>query len=174
MGTKKDGYTVNAEYMIDRVSGSNPIYKKMDLVRTEWTVCPNDDASVGGHRRCYYTKKGKVTLTNDLLSENEFIQSWKYIPSALALYRAISLFECGTDNPKNVDFYKMNWSITLKHKKTGEYLVLGEWKGGFQIFSPYEKPTNKAWEKSAIALLEVIGYKKMPIGYDGTVSGSVA
>ena len=97
------------------------------------------------------------------------------ISSALALYRTISLFECGL-NPERVDFYKMNWEVILRHQTTGILLALGEWKGGFQIFTPYTKVSeiNNDYKKDAEELLTLLVSPKLTIGYDGTVAGKVA
>lgn len=99
----------------------------------------------------------------------------KQISSALALYRTIALFKCGL-NADNCDFYKLNWEVFLKHKKTGKILGLGEWKGGFQIFTEAysTKELPKEFIKDAEALLTLLASVECPIGYDGTIAGTIA
>lgn len=102
-------------------------------------------------------------------------QSWEQISSALALYRSISLFECGL-NTDHCDFYKFNWQIILVNKETNINLALGEWKGAFQIFTPYTsmQNVNAKYKSDVEELLTLLVSPTMTIGYDGTVAGTVA
>lgn len=79
----------------------------------------------------FVDNKAKLISFTDLDYKNSK-QAYIQISSALALYRIISLFHCGI-NSENCDYYKMNWYVGLKHRDG--LLGLGEWKGGFQIFT---------------------------------------
>lgn len=113
--------------------------------------------------------------TKYTFNNNGAVASYEQISSPLALYRAISVFKTGV-NAKRQDFYKTNWEVVLKHKKTGQYLMLGEWKGGFQIFTSGHKVDALPIEfiKDVEAFLTWFVSKEVPIGYDGVVAGSVA
>ena len=97
------------------------------------------------------------------------------ISSALALYRTISMFQCGL-NVSHADFYKQNWMIVLQHRATGKQFGLGEWKGGFQIFTDAYKISDlpPIVVVDFCNLLSCLVRPDFPIGYDGTVAGSVA
>jgi hypothetical protein len=62
------------------------------------------------------------------------------------------------------------------HKSTGRILVLGEWKGGFQIFTPFYEIANvpEDYKKDCEELLTYLVSPTMTINYDGVVAGSVA
>lgn len=127
-----------------------------------------------GNVRVSFTRAGKAKLSAASSSDGT-VASYVQISSALALYRAVSVFETGL-SPARHDFYKMNWSICLLHKPSGEYLVLGEWKGGFQIFTQASavKQLPKSFVKDVEAFLTWFVSNKVSIGYDGVVAGSVA
>ncbi len=102
-------------------------------------------------------------------------RSNKQISSALALYRAVSLFKCGCEE-KTQDYYKCNWSVTIKHKLTGKLLMLGEWKGGFQIFTEAsgKQELPREFIKDVEEFLTFFVSNRVAIGYDGVIAGSVA
>ena len=143
-------------------------YEQRDDIRARFEVFDGDTALCGNVRAVFDTN-GKATLKGD------GIPAYEQISSALALYRCISLFETGVNNG-HADFYKMNWMITVKHQDTGEYLGLGEWKGGFQIFTRAHTYSDlpKSFIEDVEQLLTFLVSPTMPIGYDGTVAGSVA
>lgn len=149
--------------------------ERKKTVREKWSVS-TDRASTCGNIMVYF-KNNKAALAGMFDTSYESTWSYAQISSALALYRTISLFECGLD-ARQVDFYKMNWFIQLEHKETKQILALGEWKGGFQIFTTFDRieqlaafPTFKA---DAEELLTLLVSPTMTIGYDGTVAGTVA
>lgn len=170
----KEHYKTQPQYTIDRVDDKE--YKKNSEAKKPFEVFTGEDSGLCGNVKVYF-KRNKATLTSDydFWKNNDYMSSYKQISSALALYRSISLFKCGL-NASECDFYKVNWFIKLKHKETGLILGLGEWKGGFQIFTPaYSlKELPKAYIKDVERLLTQLVSPKMPIGYDGTVAGSVA
>ena len=103
------------------------------------------------------------------------VPSYAQISSALALYRTISLFECGI-NKHMCDHWKVNWNVVLKHEETGGVLVLSEWTGGFAISTPFDgvKYLDQNYKRDAEELLTLLVSPSMTIGYDGTVAGTVA
>ena len=140
--------------------------------KKKWDHAFNGRYDLCGNVRVEF-KNGKANLTDDYNDENT--QSGEQISSALALYRMVSWFECSNDS-EYCDFYKMNWSIKLKHKKTGNVLGLGEWKGGFQIFTEEynTKTLSKEFIKDAEELLTILVHENFTINYDGTIAGSIA
>lgn len=133
------------------------------------------DPTLCGNVRVTYLESEAV-LTDFLCEEKEGqTTSYEQISSALALYRTISLFQCGLSAGR-ADFYKLNWMVVLKHKETGKYLGLGEWKGGFQIFTEGQNLSklSKTFIHDAEELLTLLASPDCPIGYDGVVAGSVA
>lgn len=147
-------------------------YNLKNQIKEKWQVVNQADCMLCGNLRVTFDNN-IATLTDHYNFENT--QSYKQISSALALYRTISLFECGL-NPANVDFYKMNWKIVLEHKETNVVLGIGEWKGAFQIFTPYNnmKNINEKYKTDVEELLTLLVSPVLTIGYDGTIAGTVA
>jgi len=117
--------------------------------------------------------KDGIAKLNSNFEVKVCVPSYAQISSALALYRAISFFETGT-NPETQDFYKCNWSVCLKHK-SGELLMLGEWKGGFQIFTNGDlEGFSKEFKKDCEEFLTYFVSEEFSTGYDGTIAGTVA
>lgn len=133
----------------------------------EENICGNVDAS--------FTPTGKARLSDFTAREKGRVASYEQISSALALYRTISLFECGL-SASRCDFYKLNWEVIVKHKETGLELALGEWKGGFSIrtVARSAKELPAAYVRDVERLLTLLASPTMPIGYDGTIAGSIA
>lgn len=167
MSNLKTIYTTDGSLCLDRCD--DEIEK--GIIRQKWTVSTETPNSMMcGNIRVTFDNF-KASLDNDELSTSSYMQ----ISSALALYRTISLFECGLST-SSVDFYKMNWQINLQHNETGKTLGLGEWKGGFQIFTPYTtiKDVPAQYKKDTEELLSLLVSPTLTIGYDGTVAGTVA
>lgn len=157
---------------MDRVNDSATKSK----VKDKWTVAGLPESYCGNVD--VYFKDGKAKLSNatSSLSDNkDYKWAHEQISSALALYRSISLFETGIQSSE-CDHYKINWLVALQHKESGQYLILGEWKGGFDIFTQSRgvKELDKTFIKDAEQLLTYLVSESMTIGYDGTVAGSVA
>ena len=150
-------------------------------IRNNWEVITsNYPEEYCGNISAYFNKKtGKCKLSGDmsdnLYKDENFVSSYDQISSALALYRTIALFECGLDSSL-CDFYKLNWEVIIRHKATGEYLMLGEWKGGFNIRMKcgIVDDLPNGFKKSVESLLNYLTSEKMTINYDGTIAGSVA
>ena len=148
-------------------------------VKSKWTVEKTCSARMMcGNIRANF-RANVANLTDlmhfmDTMNDETVTSSYEQISSALALYRSVSLFECGISGEE--DFYKQNWTVDLKHKKTGVCLSLGEWKGGFQIFTPYLsiEEVNPEFKTDAEELLTLLVSPTLTIGYDGTVAGCVA
>lgn len=72
--------------------------------------------------------------------------------------------------------YKCIWWFTLRHKKTGEYLELGEWKGAPGIWTKYHGADEmpKSFRQDTLLLLNELCSPDCPHPYDGLVAGSVA
>lgn len=134
------------------------------------------DASWCGNIRATF-ENGVATLGKkfDTIDAEVDAASYRQISSHLALYRLISAFQ-SSPLTSQCDFYKVNWEYVLRHKKTGKLFILGEWKGGFQIFTPYHKASDlpKIYKKDAERLLTALVSDEWPIGYDGVLAGDVA
>lgn len=151
-------------------------YDDTDLknsIREKWTVSNEYTLGLCGNLQIVYDTNGIATLTDE--HNRTKISSYKQISSALALYRTITLFECGL-NSDEVDFYKCNWRVKLTHKKTNTVLALSEWKGAFQIFTPFYdmKGVSEEYKHDVEELLTLLASPTMTIGYDGTVAGTIA
>lgn len=140
---------------------------------TQIAKVPKDVMLCGNVRVCFVDDAAKLGGASRELPGS--VSSYEQISSPLALYRAISVFECGVSS-KEQDFYKTNWHVLLQHKPSGKYLMLGEWKGGFQIFTDGISVDKlpKKFIKDVEAFLTWFVSNKVPIGYDGVVAGSVA
>jgi hypothetical protein len=151
-------------YMNDR--------EQKEHFRNTWKVSDDSQGTCGNVRVVFNDNKAILSYG---INAMEFIQSYDQISSHLALYRTISLFQCGL-NAAHSDFYKMNWYVQLEHSASGQVLGLGEWKGAFQIFTPYQNATQipEVYKTDCEALLTYLVSQNMTINYDGTVAGSVA
>lgn len=161
-------------------------YEKSEAITNQFEVFTGEPDMLCGNVRAVFNTKGQALLCDTESSDKyncwerpgypaTHVSSYEQISSALALYRTVSLFKCGS-GAERCDFYKMNWEVILKHKKTGLLLSLGEWKGGFQIFtSGYGvKELPKTYACDVKKLLTLLASDVCPIGYDGVVAGTVA
>lgn len=156
------------------------IANTIERIRKKWSHEP--DAHVEG--MCgnvgVIFSENKALITKDkyalVYEKKTHVSSWQQISSALALYRIISLLHCSIDYSSRNDFYKCNWSVTLVHKKSGQHLMLGEWKGGFQIFTEHRdsEDLTATFKKDIEELLTMLANPRMTIDYDGTIAGQVA
>lgn len=148
--------------------------KEKDWIRKTFLPAADECENYCGNVRVVF-KKGVAKLTADSDREEKYVSSFLQISSALALYRAISLFRI-TRLDKNQDYYKCNWSITLKHEPTGTFLVLGEWKGGFNIFTNTQltKDFPPEFVKDVERFLTAFVSVDLTIDYDGTRAGCIA
>lgn len=146
-------------------------YNMKCKIKAKWQVVNKANCMMCGNLRV--TFDNNIAILGDYNSSHT--PSYMQISSALALYRTISLFECGL-NTSNVDFYKSNWEILLKNKTTGDVLGLGEWKGAFQIFTPFTnmQNINESYKSDVEELLTLLASPTMTIGYDGTIAGTIA
>lgn len=149
-------------------------YKKAKAIIGKFTVSNDDSPGLCGNIRVSFSKKNnKAKLSEQgAFGKEDQIPDYQQISSALALYRLIALYKCDV-LAKRCDFYKMNWMIILRHPETNQYLGLGEWKGGFQIFTT-GAALDKKFVKDTEALLTLLASTKCPIGYDGVIAGNVA
>jgi hypothetical protein len=142
-------------------------------IRNKWQVLesPSEMTShMCGNLRVVF-QNSQAELTDEL----KHTPAWRQISSALALYRTISLFECGLCTTF-ADFYKINWAVTLLHTPTNIKVTLSEWKGAFQIFTPFSsmKNVDPGYKEDVEELVTLLVSPTMTIGYDGTIAGTVA
>ena len=143
-----------------------------NIVRNKWSVTQDQSYTCGNIQVYFNDNKAQL---GDFSGNGTW--SFMQISSALALYRTIALFHCGLCS-EMVDFYKMNWCIHLEHKETKCILGLGEWKGAFQIFTPFhdinQVNAHPSYKRDVEELLTLLASPTMTIDYDGTVAGTVA
>jgi hypothetical protein len=104
---------------------------------SKWKVLNESDEkfyeSPRGTIKVSYDDNSIVSLKNWL---DEPLKNEKELSPCLALYRILNLFECGLSQ-KCVDFYKSVWTVVLEHVSTKTILHLGDYKGYFEISTPY-------------------------------------
>lgn len=98
------------------------------------------------------------------------------ISSALAMYRLICLFNNPIVETEGAAGYKVPWSMSFKHKKTGLIIMFSEWKGGFGVWTKFGSPKEvpELYKKDMIEIINLILSDKSPHPYDGCTAGSVA
>jgi hypothetical protein len=143
-------------------------------VKNKWSVADERSGMLCGNIKVIFNNN-IASLIDFMPYSRENVPSYRQISSALALYRCISLFECGL-NPELSDFYKSNWTIHLKHKSTNIICGLSEWKGAFGVYTPYSNinQVDPIYKKDVEELLTLLVSPTLTIGYDGTVAGTVA
>jgi hypothetical protein len=140
-------------------------------IRNKWQVLESPSGSLMCANLRVVFQNSQAELTDEV----KHTPSWRQISSALALYRTISLFECGLC-ATFADFYKTNWAVTLLHTQTNIKVTLSEWKGAFQIFTPFTsmKDVDPGYKEDVEELVTLLVSPTMTIGYDGTIAGTVA
>lgn len=182
---------------VDDYDTKRQIKSKWTVVEDGCTPFPSPNARIG------YSHDGVAQIVSDM-DLYKYTPTYLQISSALALYRTISLFECGI-RTSSCDYYKVNWQVVLKHKKENKeqennseeknsaeqendeeneetyeeeqnnYLILSEWKGAFTAhLTGSLEYMDEEYKKDAVRLMTLLAFPKMSIGYDGTVAGEVA
>lgn len=104
----------------------------------------------------------------------ETLSIHRVISSALLLYRLCCLWPVNTE-AEGWQGYKSVWTVTLRHKATGMFVQMSEWKGAALVrFSSGAKVPAGGYEADLLELMELLCSDKCPHPYDGTVAGSVA
>lgn len=170
------GYMANCDYSAERVG--DDAYDKARAVTSKWEPVKVKDlpsSYCGNIATCLdfdLAKKSFVRSKDFRWNDPKRISLYQAVPSALALYRILCLFKCFVDS-EGPEGYKTVWTIGLKHKASGEILILREWKGGFSLGHDGHGPIP-AMEADLIDLLNLLVAPDCPHPYDGTVAGSVA
>jgi hypothetical protein len=152
------------------------VYARADRQTDKWESCTQPEIEFIGNVRPVWNK-----ATNRFVFRDLTLSDWKRFPlmssvisSALLLYRTLCLFGA----PVKVEHanYKCIWWVCLRHIETGEYLVLGEWKGAAGTWTEYHsaKELPKAFRQDILLLLNELCAPDCPHPYDGLVAGSVA
>jgi hypothetical protein len=174
-------YYCNARMGLGRLS--DKMEQKVAQIVSKWEV----DHSYGGgngnlkselifNKKTKKVEVGKTDFTKEW--RKQYSAMWELLPSCLALYRLIALFQKMATDQHN-DWYKVIWSFGLKHKATGAGLCFGEFKAGFSFWTEFmsaDAANKKApgFFEDLCELLELLASQKVPHTYDGTVAGSVA
>lgn len=115
------------------------------------------------------------------VEESEEVRNYQVMSSALMMYRIICMFPSPIIELEGADGYKVPWSVCFKHKETGEFFIIREWKGGLSFASDlhsFMDCKNKT-EREKLAgdvqrLLQLLMSDKSPHPYDGVTAGGVA
>lgn len=113
---------------------------------------------------------------NSLPSMEEIMSCSKVISSQLALYRLLCMDDFAV-SLEGRQGYKSIWSIAFQHKKSGKYLIFGEWKGSFSFFSDVmnlRSDPDRIFLDDVREFLNVLVSKKLTHPYDRTVVGCQA
>jgi len=175
-------YLVQPEYLAERKAD----YKKGEIINKKWKaiskknsykINPNGTCGNIGHYILVSDKTRKVSITKSFVSPKAG-QSYLFraISSALAMYRVVCMINNPIVESEGAAGYKMPWSISLKHEETGNILMFGEWKGGFGIWTSFNKTEDlpESYKKDMIEILNLMFSKNSPHPYDRVTAGSVA
>jgi hypothetical protein len=98
----------------------------------------------------------------------------RVISSALLMYRLCCLWPVNTE-AEGWQGYKLVWTVTLRHKATGMFVQMSEWKGAPLVrFSSGAKVPPGGYEADLLELMDLLCSDKCPHPYGGTVAGSMA
>jgi len=183
-------YVVNPPNVSKRVD--DKVYDRVKIQTQKWTPLPDSSGVelIGNVRPVWNKKEKKFSFVpypslddtekngKTLIIKNyykEYDNMHKVISSAMLLYRLLCLFKC-TVVSEGPEGYKCTWWITLKHNKTGERLMFGEWKGAAGIWTRFHNTEELpvSYRKDILGLLNKLCAEDCPHPYDGCVAGSVA
>jgi len=114
----------NQRYIVDPPVSTSRLkrtaYEKADKITSKWIPVQRPNIELCSNVRSNFNPTTKKFLFNP-----STVGMYQVISSALLLYRLLCLFKASveTEGPAG---YKCTWCITLKHKESGEYLMLGE------------------------------------------------
>lgn len=170
-------YLVNPTKNQERVE--DKVYERAQKIASKFEPTIDlPDEYCGNVNPVFDQKKKKFVFNakDNLYSTSETqLNIYEVISSALLLYRTLCLFKC-TVLSEGPEGYKLVWEVALKHKESGEVLILREWKGAATIATSFSshKQIPESFKKDLLALLTELCAPDCPHPYDGTVSGSVA
>jgi hypothetical protein len=97
------------------------------------------------------------------------------VSAPMMLARLCSLFHGLRIDVGGQEYYKVTWTVVLRHKETGHVVTFYDWKGGSSIGSDvYGKGTPKSFIRDVKKLVEVLCNERCPHPYDGCVVGEIA
>lgn len=178
----KPQYLVQPDYLGERKAN----YKAGEQINNQFEPVTAEEANKNGGLNgnvgsslLVSRKTLKVTVGADFgTRDNEETHAGLYqtISSALALYRIICMFQEPKIQMQGAGGYKCPWFAYFKHKKTGVYIALGEWKGAFGLWTPFmgTKEFNGEIKKDVVKLLELLISDRAPHPYDNITAGTVA
>lgn len=171
-GLTNNEFYCNPKYVVARKGN----YNKKDKICSKWEYDETDYFDLNGNLAYELTFDSRNMKVIETPTVRDYtIPFYKAISAPLAMYRLICMFErMPTD--RNNDWYKVVWNFPLKHKKTGERLYFGEWKGAFGFHSKYTS-LNKVPASYLADLKEIVEFlvsDEVPHPYDSLVAGSVA
>ncbi len=172
----KYGYITECAYVMERQAD----YNQSKLVSELFEAVPKDFD--GGHGNLCgqlvvnrKSKKSKFTKDYSKACEDERCSGfYSALPSALLMYRLACLFQ-GNIKACGQDGYKFTWQFALKHKKSGQIICFGEWKGGSLFWTQFNlSDVPNDFKADILKLIDVLVSDTCPHPYDGLVAGSVA
>ncbi|MFN8578258.1 MAG: hypothetical protein U0354_15580 [Candidatus Sericytochromatia bacterium] len=172
-------YWYNPKLYSERVSEN--IIEKNNKIIAQWNTIQYD---ISKHNSYLNIIESELFFDTELKTFNFYdrrppkdniISLSSCISSALALYSIASCFDINV-SLSGKSGYKSIWKITLEHKQSSQYIVLGDYKGAFQVFMPFTKKEQipEELQKDIIELLNLFVSGNLNHPYDGTICGTVA
>jgi hypothetical protein len=122
------GFICNPNYTDERLGD----YDLMKEVREKWETTEPLNGGCGNIGSYFYLgKNGRFYFAEDY--DFNAIGIYRAISEAHLLLRLLCCFGKAPQVHPIDDQYKCVWSITVKHKETGETLQFGSWKGAVGI-----------------------------------------
>jgi hypothetical protein len=169
-------YRVAQPYMAERLK--DPDWQ--DQIVKKWVFfrkAPHLHNNLATHSLLYNTRKRRFQLGDRMgLLRFSMPSPASVISSSLALYRLMCLFKYPPVMPPPQEIYKTLWQYPLKHRATGNYLTLLEYKAGFTINTYFHdaKDVPEEFAKDMLDLLDFLISDQVAHPYDGVLAGTVA
>lgn len=170
-------YIVAQPYVANRLKNSD----WQDSIVEKWTFFPKAPHLHNNlvMYSLYFNSRKKVfelTEKKDFITRLESSSIGSVISSSLAVYRLMCIFGYPPVMPPREDQYKSLWEYPLKHRKTGKYLTLLDYKAGFTVNTMYSEYSEMPLEfaMDMLELLSLLVSKQVAHPYDGTLAGTVA
>lgn len=170
---KENDFLVNPEYTQERTGN----YELQKVIQDKWVYTTKTVLGCGNIHSLFFfdIQKNSFVFSNDYnFDEKErLIHLYKTMSPALLLYRLIATF---FGAPVCFDGYKMIWTYTVEHKKSGKAIQFSEWKGaiGFWLPEHSHKELTPEFKTDLIKLMNYIISTECAHPYDNLVAGSVA
>ena len=151
-----------------------------DLVREKWNFAP-DAPAMHNNLATNSLRFNTDTYTFELSK----VPDWLYKPleamsvaisSPLLLYRLMCVFGNAPIVVPAKTIYKTLWSFPLRHRSTGQYVTLLDYKGGATLNSFYSQKEElpEVFAGDLLELLQFLISDQVAHPYDNVLAGAVA